>query len=183
MKRANVQLVGFDGSPLSEMALHDALRTAQLAELPTIHVVMVAEQVDKGVKLPSGIVLSRFEALMNLRLTVRALHAQWNVKPNLVHVVCHVLVGSVSENILNLAEKYRVERIALGAHARGELRSSKLGSLAQHIARTAPVPVSLQTAMSPAARRKKLDALRLFLLLGDGFATTGKRQSPRIANC
>jgi nucleotide-binding universal stress UspA family protein len=183
MKLANTQVVGFDGSPLSEVALHRALRASEDAELPAIHVVTVAQKSKGAIVLPSGLVLSHFEALMNLRLTVGAMATEWGARSRFVRIVCHLMVGDPANCILELSEKSNADRILLGTTSQPAAAPGTVGSVAKKVAQLATCDLSLQSPINAYQERIRTDPLRLFLLLGDGFSAHGQRQGPRIATC
>ncbi len=183
MNTAKVQVVAYDGSPLSELALHRAIRFATAGDLPTIHLLMVAEERGDRVKLPSGARVTQWEALMNLRIMVRAVLHAWELKGTFVRLVCHVTTGEPAGKILELAAKKSAERILLGSQSALHPAAGRVGSVARVVAAEAPCEVHVEGPLTPAQRRPASDPLRVFLILGDGFGLRASADGPKIAAC
>ncbi len=184
MKTAKIQVVGFDGSLLSEVALHQALHSAGDIELPTIHVVLVTQEDHGRLRLPGGGTACRWKALLGLKLTVGALVKEWNIDQGLTRLVCHVISGEETAKLLEIADYYEAQRILIGSHSCSRHRSGRIGHTASSIASEARCEVHIATPMTQAEPRPPAqDPLKVFLLLGDGFTASGESRGPRVASC
>lgn len=142
-------LVPVDGSPTSKLGLREAIRLAkgQRASLQLVHVVdehyvlMAAGEV--GVQL-EGVIADLKKAA---RRTIQRLEA--SVRKQGVpcsSVLLETLTGPAADPIVRQARKWRAELIVIGTHGRRGVRRMLLGSDAEQIVRTSPVPVLLVRA-------------------------------------
>jgi nucleotide-binding universal stress UspA family protein len=184
MHSSLVQVVGYDGSPLSELGLRRAVEEAMRADFAVVHVVAVVEAAGTMVKMPDGTVLNPWAGLSALRLTVRELLRTWGVSDQLVHVVAHVTTGEPGPTLVDLAVRLEAHSITVGLRGtRSSLSRSQgttLGSVARYLARNATCKVLLQSLLVPREAARPSDPLRLYLVLGDGFTLPGA-PLPRMA--
>ncbi len=139
-------LVPIDGSRTARLGLREALRLAkgQRAAIQLVHVVdehyvlMAASEV--GVQL--GRVINDLKAggrrmLKAAEATVRKAGVPCT------SVMLETLTGPAAEPIVRQARKWRADLIVIGTHGRRGVRRLLLGSDAEQIVRTSPVPVLL----------------------------------------
>jgi len=138
-------LVAVDGSPASNKGLREALRLAKAerGRLCILHVVndYVAVAAMGGVAPPRDLGLRLRESGERILAQAKALAAKQRLKP--VVVLREVLSGPTAESIVREAKKQRADLIVLGTHGRRGVRRLVLGSDAEQVVRTAPVPVLL----------------------------------------
>jgi nucleotide-binding universal stress UspA family protein len=135
-------LVPVDGSEYSKRALDIALDLACAlgAELVIVNVVDLAR-----VAVMSGgqaqLVAGSFEELQDegKRLVDEARARVAGRAP----VTTHVVEGSPVDEIEKLAGKLKVSYIVMGTHGRSGLNRAVMGSVAEGVARRAPVPVMI----------------------------------------
>jgi nucleotide-binding universal stress UspA family protein len=173
MQSTLVQVVGYDGSPLSELALRRAIEDASRAELAVVHVVAVAESLGARVRMPDGIIVDPWAGLSALRLMVGELLRTWQLSDHLVRVVAHVATGDPGPTLVDIATRLEAHCITVGLRGTARSFDGKLGSVADYVARTALCQVQLQSILSPREGSRHGDPLRLYLVLGDGFTTPG----------
>lgn len=170
-----VQVVGYDGSPLSELGLRRAVEDAACAEVAVVHVVAVAAAEGPGtkVRMPDGLLVDPWAGLSALRLMVGELLRTWQLSDHLVRVVAHVATGEPGPTLVDIATRLEAHSITVGLRGTARSFEGKLGRVASHVVRTAPCKVQLQTLLSPREGSRQGDPLRLYLVLGDGFTTPG----------
>ncbi|KCV62797.1 universal stress family protein [Bordetella bronchiseptica 99-R-0433] len=142
-------LVPIDGSPTSELGVHEAIRMARLAHarIRLIHVVdelSFAFGVDaygySAAELPD---LLRRDGAEILKKTLAAVREQGIPADS---VMCERLQKKVHERVIAEAEAWQADLIVIGTHGRRGVRRMMLGSSAENILRNAPVPVLLVCA-------------------------------------
>jgi len=150
-------LVPVDGSHTSTLGLQEAVRIAidQRARLRLISVV------------DEFIIAQNFEGLINAGDMIDALRAAGNKAINnaLALAKKHDLkaeattfetVGDrVADVIVREAKKWKADLIVMGTHGRRGFNRMVLGSDAEGVLRTSPVPVLMVRSPEPRARRKK----------------------------
>ncbi len=120
-------VVGYDASPLSELALREAAALAAERPDTDIHVLAVVDAIDE-----------RNAAYLEARA---AAALQGVGAPDGPQVVPHVLTGDVAREIVRMAEDVEADLIIVGTHGRRGLRRLLLGSVAEHVTRWARCPV------------------------------------------
>ena len=138
-------LVPLDGSAPSERGLHEAIRLAadQKATLFLLHVV------DDYPMLAEGSSSRSFEAtLARLRLRGEELLAKANdataqAKVQAKTVLRDVTQATVADAIVDEAVKLDCDLIVMGTHGRRGVSRLTMGSEAELVVRTSPVPVML----------------------------------------
>ena len=145
-------LVAVDGSAASTNGLREAIRlaAAERAKLCILHVVndYVVMASMGGVAPPTDLGPLLRESGERVLARAKALAAKQGLKP--VAVLREVLSGPAAESIVREAKKQRADLIVLGTHGRRGLRRLVLGSDAEQVVRTAPVPVLLVRARANA---------------------------------
>lgn len=142
-------LVPVDGSRASSRGLREAIRLAkgQRASLQLVHVV------DEHTVLVSGAEVGPY--MTNLMLELRKLGrkvlriAEAQVRRNgltCTGVLLEAQAGPAADLIVRQARKSRADLIVIGTHGRRGLRRLIMGSDAEQIVRTSPVPVMLVRA-------------------------------------
>lgn len=175
MQPTLVQVVGYDGSPLSELALRRALEEATRAEYSLVHVVAVAQPVGGKVRMPDGLVVDPWAGLMALRLTVMEFLRKWQCSDQAVRVVAHVASGEPGPTLIEAAGRLEAHSISVGVRGNSRVADDgRIGSVAAHVAQHATCKVNLQSLFTAREGQKPGDALRLYLVLGDGFTTPGR---------
>jgi nucleotide-binding universal stress UspA family protein len=141
-------LVAVDGSGASNSGLREAIRLAKAerARLCILHVVndyvVIASM--GGVAPPRDLGSLLRESGERILARAKALAAKQRVKP--VVVLREVLSGPAAESIVREAKKQRADLIVLGTHGRRGVGRLMLGSDAEQVVRSAPVPVLLVRA-------------------------------------
>ena len=138
-------LVPIDGSPASKRGLTEAMRLAAYhkARVRLIHVVDVfivtpafesgpyVDDIQKSFREDGGRLLKKAEALVRKHgLTVDS-------------VMFEIAGGRAAEIIVAQAKKWRADIIVIGTHGRRGVRRLVMGSDAEEVVRTSPVPVLL----------------------------------------
>jgi nucleotide-binding universal stress UspA family protein len=142
-------LVPVDGSPTARLGLREAVRLAkdQKAALQLVHVVdehsVVMTSGEVGAYIADLIPLLRKrgrDILRNAEALVRRERLTCST------VLLETLLGPAADLIVRQAKKWRAQLIVIGTHGRRGLRRLVLGSDAEQIVRTSPVPVLLVRA-------------------------------------
>lgn len=158
-------VVGYDGSPLSELALHRALRLTENAPFAMIHVVCVVKDEDDNVRLPSGQLLSRWAALDSLRHTLHATTKNWG-RSSSVRVVAHLRSGEPGQAIIDLAYRYHADQLILGAASFGSSRQLRVGSTARKVMENCEIPVHVETPLMASGPSTKFSPMRWAYVFG-----------------
>lgn len=134
-------LVPLDGSSLAEQAIpYAAALAGPDEEILLLHVAPELKQRrdDHGALLPmTETDLSRYDHHLRETVTVAAGH--W--RPVAPRVAVEVVYGDPAEEILRVTDEQHPDLIAMASHGRGALGRWRFGSVADRIARSAPVPV------------------------------------------
>lgn len=147
-------LVPVDGSPTSTAGLQEAIRLAkgQGATLQLVHVAdqhyvtMMAMESATGIdQLMAGVVQAGKRILRNAEAIARKAGVEAGT------VLLETLTGPAADPIVRQAKKWHADLIVIGTHGRRGVRRLLMGSDAEQILRTAPVPVLLVRAPGRAA--------------------------------
>jgi len=153
-------LVPIDGSPTSNLGLNEAIKLAkdQSAKLRLIHVVdeyhamsnvdvMAYSNTDyllESMRQGGKMIVEKAEALAKRN----------GVTPE--SVIIESFGGGAADSIVAQAKKWGADLIVLGTHGRRGVRRIVLGSDAELVVRTSPVPVLLvRSKTAPRASRKR----------------------------
>jgi nucleotide-binding universal stress UspA family protein len=148
-------LVPVDGSPTSNAGLREAIRLArgQGAALRLVHVadqhyvaMMGVESATAIEELMAGVTQAGRRILRNAERTVH----KAGLEPSAV--LLETLTGPAADAIVRQAKKWGADLIVIGTHGRRGARRLLMGSDAEQIVRTSPVPVLL--VRSPGRIRK-----------------------------
>jgi nucleotide-binding universal stress UspA family protein len=120
-------VVGFDLSPLSELALREAAALAKERPDTDIHVLIVVDAINDG-----GVEYVEQRAAAALRAC--------GVEEG-PRICPHVLTGDPSREIIRMAEDVEADLIIVGTHGRRGIRRLFLGSVAEQVMRRASCPV------------------------------------------
>lgn len=152
-------LVPVDGSPCSNAGLAEAMKLAKLtgAQLRLLHVVdqMPFAMSAEGYSAISGDVLSLLrEAGEEILQQGREQAVAAGIATDTV--MFDSLAGRVADRVAEQASQWPADLVVLGTHGRRGVRRMLLGSDAEQVLRTAPVPVLLvrtpETAAAAAAQ-------------------------------
>jgi nucleotide-binding universal stress UspA family protein len=142
-------LVPVDGSPTSNAGLREAiaLAKAQRAELQLVHVVdqhslvmLGAEAVVHLDEMMAGLTRTGQSVLRK----GKALAAKGGV--NASTVLLETVSGPAADPIVRQARKWRADLMVIGTHGRRGIQRLLMGSDAEQIVRSSPVPVLLVRA-------------------------------------
>jgi nucleotide-binding universal stress UspA family protein len=122
-------VVGYDFSPLAELALCEAGRIAALTPGTSLHVIHIADLEHRPASLEE-----RLKAAVELAL--RSIDA-----PRGTEVYTHLLPGDPAGEILSLADDVGANLVVLGTHGRRGMMRILLGSVAEKVMREARCPV------------------------------------------
>lgn len=156
-------LVPVDGGPVSMLGLRQAIKLCALegARLRLVHVV---DEMPVMADAEMGVVADAIPALREGARKVLAHAAAVARRSGITAEISMIesVGGNTAEFVVNEAKKWRADVIVLGTHGRSGLERMLMGSSAEDIVRTTPVPVLLVrardgeeiAAVRPAARRK-----------------------------
>ena len=143
-------LVALDGSPTSVRGLREALRIAKddRVEVLLLHVVneVYAFAPLDGFAAGADVLESLREGGRRTLAKGKALADKAGVGTKTI--LRETLGGPAAETIVREARKQRADLVVLGTHGRRGLRRMVLGSDAEQVVRSAPVPVLLVRAPS-----------------------------------
>lgn len=176
-------VVGFDGSPLGELALRRALIKAQAAPFSFIHVVMVVEDTESGCLLPSGEEVPRFVAIETIRLTLKKLVEIWHLENPRARLVAHLPSGPVASTLVDLVERFRADCLFLGAHG-SDRPLGRIGAItAALLKQTRTIPVHIEAPSFAGAETRAFDAFEWIYIFGRtplGTTLTPALRSPPV---
>jgi nucleotide-binding universal stress UspA family protein len=133
-----VLVVGFDFSPLAELALWEAAATAARDPYAIIHVVYAVEHNLAKAEM------DRVEAEMSARMktsieaALRAARGDHGVR-----IFAHIRRGPAAHEILAVASEVEADLILVGTHGRSGVARLILGSVADKVMRIATCPVMI----------------------------------------
>jgi len=132
-------LVGFDFSPLADLALGQAALLASQLPAADIHIVSAVETARDRI---SHARTEDFGFEVGERLRTKAASALRDVEAgSTVRVFVHVTHGDPAGEILALAEDVQADLILVGTHGRQGLKRLLMGSVAETVVRNATCPV------------------------------------------
>jgi nucleotide-binding universal stress UspA family protein len=158
-------VVGYDGSPLSELALHRALRMTEHAPFGMIHVVSVVQEDGQSVILPTGERLSRWAALDTLRHILDRTTKSWNLRRPQIRVIAHLRAGEPAQTLVDLAYRYHADQILIGVGA-NRTPSAPIGAVAARVLELSEIPVHLESPGSSSPPSARFNALRWAYVFG-----------------
>lgn len=131
-------LVGFDFSPLSELALAQAASMASRAPAAAIHIVAVVGSRERLSNSNGDDI--RFEVAERLKAGAESALRAAAAGPG-VRVFAHVVLGDPAEEILAIAADVEADMIFVGTHGRHGVKRLLMGSVAEKVVRDAGCPV------------------------------------------
>jgi nucleotide-binding universal stress UspA family protein len=141
-------LVAVDGSPAAEKGLREAIRVAEAegGELVIVHVVdeLQVYYAMEGAGLGADVHERLREESRRILEKARTLAARRRLEAKIV--MRETAGGSAARVIVQEAKKQRADLIVLGTHGRRGVRRLVMGSDAEEVVRSAPVPVLLVRA-------------------------------------
>jgi nucleotide-binding universal stress UspA family protein len=144
-------LVPVDGSPTSNLGLREAMRLAkgQRASLQLVHVAdqhyVLMISPEAGLNL-TDLISSLKQSGRRILRKADALVKRQGLKCS--SVLLETLTGPAADPIVRQAKKWRADLIVIGTHGRRGVRRLVMGSDAEQIVRTSPVPVLLVRSKS-----------------------------------
>lgn len=149
-------LVPVDGSRTSTLGLQEAIRLAKSskARLRLIHVV------DESVALQDSVHTFGSEDMLRILKKggeqslkqAQTLVGRHGIKPE--SKLVESFTGRVADIVVGDAKKWRADLIVMGTHGRRGFSHMVLGSDAEMVIRSSPVPVLLVRGSAPAKRKK-----------------------------
>ena len=143
-KQVKIQkvLVPIDGSHFSDRVIDHLIRKHEAQEPMELHLINVQIPVNSGharMFVAAGDIEAyhRDEGMQALKLARDKLDAA-GVKYN-----WHVVVGHISNTIIQFAKEQAMDSITMGTHGRSALTHLLLGSVASDVSRNAGIPVTL----------------------------------------
>jgi len=151
-------LVPVDGSPTANLGLREGMRLAkeQGATLVLLHVVDQHYVISAGME--AGMYTDDlFDSLRTAGRDIIRRAAQAVKKAGLPYktVMPETLTGGAADMIVREAKRSAVDVIVIGTHGRRGVRRLLMGSDAEQVVRTSPVPVLLVRGKEAAARKRK----------------------------
>ena len=139
-------LVPVDGSPTSQRGLREAIRLArgQKASLQLVHV--VDEHVIVMTSMEAGNTLGELAPVLKRRgqrILEKAQAAARHAGVRCSSVLLETLLAPAADLIVRQARKGRADLIVIGTHGRRGVRRLLMGSDAEQVVRSSPVPVML----------------------------------------
>lgn len=141
-------VVGYDYSPIADLAVEKAFELAALERRAEVHVVSVVVHMGEYVALePTGVMAlppaTLDDAYEALEAKVGELLAAWQgeTQKTLSRVAVHVRSEDPAGEIAQLASDLEAQLVVVGTHGRRGLRRLLLGSVAEGVVRRAPCPV------------------------------------------
>lgn len=134
-----------DGSDVSNKALEEAIRltTEQKAHLRIVHVVEEAFIYHGGPGFDYSQIMKAFKdkGQKILDNTATIVSTQSAIKFDTILIELNPFQGRISEVILKKAQDWPADLLIIGTHGRQGFSRLFLGSVAEHIVRTATMPV------------------------------------------
>jgi nucleotide-binding universal stress UspA family protein len=135
-------LVPFDGSPLSERALHRALTKYPDDEITVLHVIdpvlAVYEAEAKGLPAARSWVERATERAEAICADAEARAADHDCE-----IATAIETGRPAREILAYVDEHGIDHVVLGSHGRAGISRLVLGSVAEQVLRQSPVPVTV----------------------------------------
>lgn len=152
-------LVPIDGSATSICGLNEAVRIAksQGSQLRLLHIVneFILDYTYTPGIYANDIIDALREGGKKVLGEAQNLVQQQGIAPRCACVMLETIGGSAADLIIAQAKEWPADLIVMGTHGRRGLRRFAMGSDAESVVRSAPVPVLLvhETAQEPASAR------------------------------
>lgn len=133
-------LVPVDDSEPAREALEHAVREHPDASITALHVIdpQAGAYAEGGIYAYDALIESRREAAEELLADAEATAAEHGVA-----IDTETRVGDPAREVVDAAADRDVDRIVIGSHGRSGAARVLLGSVAERVARRAPVPVTI----------------------------------------
>ncbi|AXR79418.1 universal stress protein [Natrarchaeobaculum sulfurireducens] len=133
-------LVPLDDSEPARAALEHAVEEQPDAQITAVHVIDPSTAVygEGGIYAYDALIESRREAAKTLLEDAEALAADHGVD-----LETETVVGQAAREIVEYTDENDVDRIIIGSRGRSGASRVLLGSVAENVARRAPVPVTI----------------------------------------
>lgn len=135
-------LVGFDGSTLAEHALDFALRRFPDARVTALYAIDPVDSVVAveagGLNVSEGWVAERRQEAESVLSAARSFAEEVSAT-----VEGDYVFGRPSKAIVEYAAEHDVDHVVLGSHGRTGVERLVLGSVAEHVVRSASMPVTV----------------------------------------
>jgi nucleotide-binding universal stress UspA family protein len=141
-------LVPLDGSPRAEQAIPIAAHLARAADGTLVFLDVVNPYTDYAPYLSVPVPTPVDSSMDDARAYLRSLAARPDVQG--LPAISEVLSGDSAAGILAAAREHHADVIVMSCHGRSGLTRWVLGSVAQKVARHAPIPVLILRGESPA---------------------------------
>lgn len=141
-------LVPLDGSPAAERGLREAIKIAsgQQATLYFLHVVDDFRMLVEMTSVHSYDEMVRGLRHYGLDVLAKARHAADEASVHHEELLREVTNQRVAESIVEQARQHSCDLVVMGTHGRRGFNRIAMGSEAEQVARTSPVPVLLVRA-------------------------------------
>lgn len=148
-------LVPMDGSRTSDLGLEEAIKLAkdQRARLCLLHIVdesVLTQYVYADAATVDTLLESLLESGRKVLDKAEAKVRRQRIRSQ--SVLIESILGNVADVIVQQAKKWRAQLIVIGTHGRRGVSRMVMGSAAEGVVRTTPVPVLLVRAASRKAR-------------------------------
>ena len=132
-------LVPTDGSTEAERVLDHAVELATIhdASLHAVYVMNTASFTG----LPMETAWEGIDDVLRREGTAALETVRETAESDGIEISCRVLEGSPAREIVRYAEETRCDLVVMGTHGRGGINRLLLGSVAEQVVRTSPVPV------------------------------------------
>ena len=139
-------IVAADGSSVSELALHEAIRLAQdqKASIRIIHIVdeNYVNSSETNIDYPTLWQAYREEGIKFLdEVSEKVRQAKIPFDCRLIEI--KPFAGKIAEKIVEAAKEWSADLLVLGTHGRRGFNHFLLGSVAEHVIRSASTPILL----------------------------------------
>ena len=135
-------LVPVDDSPTSALALHEAIRLAQ-GRPSRLRVVHVIDTVNINAEFTADIARPMRESGRKILRDAEAHARKAGVEAETNLLEIEMISDRISDLVAREAESWNADVIVMGTHGRRGLNRLFVGSVAEGVVRTAPVPVLL----------------------------------------
>jgi nucleotide-binding universal stress UspA family protein len=181
-------LIAIDGSKVGDRGLEEGIRMASStkASVRLLHV-LTSVGADGYVPIANHAVVSYENLIDELRTAGRKVLDDATARALQSGVICETKLvqtvdGGAAKTIVKEARDWPADLIVMGTHGRRGLRRLALGSDAETVLRTAPVPVLLVRDLAKPAGRTAAYAKVLVPVDGSDASKRGLREAARIAS-
>ncbi len=137
-------VVGYDYSPIAELALAQAFEQAshhEHGEVHVVHVIMVSDYVGPDMPVPASTSIDEANEALTLRTSKAFEEWQKKNKKNVSRLFNHTRVESPAGEIAQVAADLDAQLVLVGTHGRRGFKRLLLGSVAEGVVRQAQCAV------------------------------------------